>query len=228
MNKKGKTRALLSASVLLMLSAGLLVGGTYALFSDEVKVTNHLVAGNLNISLLRTHLDKHTLDNTTGYSTDISDDTVVDFTDATDKNIFGLESDELVVPTSYFEATLKIVNGIKNADTSTYVPSSVAFDYGVKVNVNDTSDDDLIDQLYVTVSKFDGESFVNVVDDKKLKDFETSAIFAGVMDKTDTEQAFKVKLEFKDLDNPTNNLAQGEIADFDLVVEAIQKTTPSA
>ncbi len=228
MNKKSKARALLSASVLLMLSAGLLVGGTYALFSDEVKLTNHLVAGNLNISLLRTNLVKHTLDNTTGYSTDVSDDTVVDFTDATDKNIFGLENDELVVPTSYFIATLKIVNGVKNSETSTYVPSSVAFDYGVKVNVNETSDDDLIDQLYVTVSKYNGESYVDVVNDKKLKEFSTSAIFAGVMDKNDTEQAFKVKLEFKNLDNPTNNLAQGEIADFDLVIEAIQKTTPSA
>lgn len=224
MNKKGKARALLSASVLLMLSTGLLVGGTYALFSDQVKVTNHLVAGNLNVSLLRTNLSKHTLDNTTGYSKDVTDDTVVDFTEATDKNIFGLEDGELVVPTSWFEATLKIVNGTKNSDGS-YVASSVAFDYGVKVDVDEGSDADLIDQLYVTVSKFDGEAFTPVVTEKKLNEFTTDTVFSGVMDKSQLEQQFKIKLEFKNLENAVNNEAMDDNADFDLIVEAVQRTT---
>ena len=39
-----------------MLSFAVLAGGTFALFTEDHKITNHLQAGTLKIDLYRTHL----------------------------------------------------------------------------------------------------------------------------------------------------------------------------
>ena len=217
MIQSAKLRTLLSAAMLSMAGAGLLVGGTYALFTDSVSIGNHLEAGNLNISLLRTSYSKTTLDSD-GYLSTITDSTEVDFSEETEENIFALEEDEYVVPGSSFLANLKLVNGKKNGDN--YVSSSVAFSYNVKIVVSEDSNSDFISQLTVTVKKGEEE-----VANKKLSEFGTDAILSGKMTKNDASAEFSVKVAFDDLDPEKNNKAQDKKASFDLKVEAIQLTS---
>ena len=202
---------------MVMLAAGLIVGGTYALFSDSVKVSNHLKAGNLNISLLRTSYSKTTLDDD-GYLTTVADSTVTDFTDATDKNIFDIQDDEVIVPGSSFTANMKLVNGKLNG--SEYVASSTAFQYDVKLDIDEESDEELLSQMMVTINKGS-----ELVVSKKLSEFTDDTIFSDTMTKNDAYQEFSVKLDFSDLTSAENNLAQDQKANFDLIIEAIQLTS---
>ena len=214
---KNKYSVLVSASLMVMLAAGLIVGGTYALFSDSVKVSNHLKAGNLNISLLRTSYSKTTLDDD-GYLTTVTDSTVTDFTDATDKNIFDIQDDEVIVPCSSFTANMKLVNGKLNG--SEYIASSTAFQYDVKLDIDEESNEELLSQMMVTINK-GSELVVN----KKLSEFTDDTIFSDTMTKNDAYQEFSVKLDFSDLTSAENNLAQDQKANFDLIIEAIQLTS---
>ena len=203
---KDKMRILLSASVLGMLSISLLVGGTYALFSSTSSVKNHLKAGNLNVSLVRTRYSKTVIDKD-GYLVTKENNETLDFTNANNKNIFGLEDDELLVPTSSFSADIKITNN-----------SSVAFDYTVTLDTDKIkSDSYLIDQLQVKV--VEGKNTYS----KKLSSCENYTIFSGTMETGDVVSKFTISLEF--IDSYANNLAQDEVADFDLTVAAVQKTT---
>ena len=214
---KNKYNVLVSASLMVMLAAGLIVGGTYALFSDSVKVYNHLKAGNLNISLLRTSYSKTTLDDD-GYLTTVTDSTVTDFTDATDKNIFDIQDDEVIVPGSSFTANMKLVNGKLNG--SEYIASSTAFQYDVKLDIDEESDEELLSQMMVTINKGS-----ELVVSKKLSEFTDDTIFSDTMTKNDAYQEFSVKLDFSDLTSAENNLAQDKKANFDLIIEAIQLTS---
>ncbi len=218
MAKQGKVRALLSASIMTMIGAGLLVGGTYALFSDTAKVTNHLQAGNLKISLLRTKLTKTNLDDD-GFLKTSTDSTEKDFTGETTDNIFGLGENEVIVPQSTFIAEMCIKNGVKNG--STYTPSSVAFDYSVKIVLSEDADEDLSKQLTVKVT----HGATVVVEDKKLSEVGSDALFSAVMTKTTAEDKFTVQLTFDDLVDTENNKAQNQKASFDLIVEAVQKVS---
>ena len=203
---RDKMRILLSASVLGMLSISLLVGGTYALFSSTSSVKNHLKAGNLNVSLVRTRYSKTVIDKD-GYLVTKENNETLDFTNANNKNIFGLEDDELLVPTSSFSADIKITNN-----------SSIAFDYTVTLDTDKIkSDSYLIDQLQVKV--VEGKNTYS----KKLSSCENYTIFSGTMETGDVVSKFTISLEF--IDSYANNLAQDEVADFDLTVAAVQKTT---
>ena len=203
---RDKMRILLSASVLGMLSISLLVGGTYALFSSTSSVKNHLKAGNLNVSLVRTRYSKTVIDKD-GYLVTKENNETLDFTNANNKNIFGLEDDELLVPTSSFSADIKITNN-----------SSIAFDYTVTLDTDKIkSDSHLIDQLKVKV--VEGKNTYS----KLLSNCENYTIFSGTMETGDVVSKFTISLEF--IDSYANNLAQDEVADFDLTVAAVQKTT---
>ncbi len=217
MGQNLKTRSLLSASIMTMASIGLMVGGTYALFTDSAKISNHLQAGNLNISLIRTSYTKHTL-NDSGYLEDVSSSVETDFSGDNEENVFGLDDDEVIVPASSFLANMKLINGVKNGNS--YIASSVAFSYDVKIVVSDEANEDLISQLNVVVKKGNEE-----VANKKLSEFTTDAVFSGKMTKTDTAVEFSVKLTFENLTANENNKAQDKTADFDLVVEATQLTS---
>ena len=80
--------------------------------------------GNLDVLLVKRHYSKIVLNNV-GYLITKEDDKTVDFICASDKNIFGLEENELIVPTSKFSADLKISN-----------KGSVAFDYKIKLDAD--------------------------------------------------------------------------------------------
>ncbi len=210
---KRKSAALVGASASALLGMAALVGGTYALFTDSATVTNHLKAGTLKISLVRTKLTKASIDSD-GYIAETVDSIEKDFTGETGENVFGLEDGEFIVPCSSYTANMRIYNGLK--ENGSYVKSAVAFSYSVKIVLGEGSDQALSEQLEITVGQGTKE------DTKKLSEIGSDAILTGDMKKTDESADFWVKAEFLDLEE--NNDAQGQKADFDLVVEAVQLT----
>jgi predicted ribosomally synthesized peptide with SipW-like signal peptide len=184
----------------------IVVGMTYALFTDTVSVKNHLQAGNLDVSLKRTMLTYSVLDENGVLKTETVDQDY-DFTETTEKNIFGLESENLkIVPGSFFEATLQLDRH-----------DSVAFNYSVELRQLEGSSD-LANQIDVTVKKSDGTTVT-----KKLSEFANGeTISMGSMDGTDTTEAFVVRVEFKD--DANNNAAKLQTVTFDLIVKAEQAT----
>ena len=93
-----KQRTVLLAALTLMLCLALIAGGTYALFSAQFEMTNHLQAGELKVALERTHLKAFALDPVTGYMTlhDEPDTPPKQFTNGTDDNVFGITGDALI------------------------------------------------------------------------------------------------------------------------------------
>lgn len=210
---KSKIRTLLMACVMIMLCAAMIVGGTYALWSKDVTVTNHLVAGKLDVKLDRISLTKTYLDDTTGYLvTTEPDTTIVDFSTSTTANVFGLSDSELIVPTSSYAARLKLSNN-----------DDVAFTYDIIIKLTSVSNA-LAQQLKVYVSEGDGD----LVDKGFLSDYATengaAIISTQTMAKNTAAKEFTIKIEFVN-DNSINNNAHSQQAEFDLLVKAVQKTS---
>lgn len=205
---KSKVRTLLVACVMIMLCAAMIVGGTYALWSDNVTVENHLASGTLQVKLERISLTKTYLDDETGYLVTAGPDTtIVDFTDTNtaDDNVFGIE-DEKVVPCSEYEAKLRLTN---NGD--------VAFTYDVIIKLNSASNA-LAEQLKVYIDGEDkGTLDQYAVDGKAI-------ISTHTMAKNDAAKEFTVKIQFIN-DDDINNDAQDKEVKFDLLVNAVQKTS---
>ena len=223
MRNTNRKRALLVSASVILLCMSVIVGMTWALFTDTQTVSNHLQAGDLTIVLKRMELTKTTL-NTGGYLAELPmDTTVVDFSNPTDENVFGLATDgngnvtEKIVPGSKFVSKMKIEN-----------KSDVAFGYWVEIVCKDkTNGEDLAKQLKVTVNT--GNDAVSTID-SGLK-VGSDRDFVDVL-AIGEEQTFTVTVEFVDegysfvngvLDS-TNDLAEKESLDFDLVVYAVQVT----
>lgn len=213
-------RALLVSSAIILLCMTIIVGATYSLFTDRFSVGNHLVAGELEISLQRTRLAYKSLDDA-GYLSEITNTTVHDFTDRTSNNIFGLESGNIrIAPGSYFEADLRVIND--NAKDATYY-SNVAFDYSVTFVLLE-SNPYLANQMQVTVTDHNGK-----VTTMRLDEAAKGHVFeCGTLEAGEVGQNFTVRVEFlDDVDYPDefdNNLAKGKDVIFDLVVSATQAT----
>ncbi len=227
---KSKVGKLLMASITIMLCMVMLLAGTYALWSDKVTVSNHLEAGTLSLKLERTALRKTMLDNGTGYMKMVSDTDTVDFTaNGYTGNVFGIADGELVVPTSCYEATMKLTNN-----------GSVAFKYDIIIELkteHNTTDEitDLARQLKVWVDAGDADGYDN-------KGFLSEFITTAAEDDTsivggkivissnivkNAETSFKVKIEFVN-DDDVNNAAMDKEASFDLIVKAVQLTSNPA
>lgn len=205
---KSKVKTLLVACVMIMLCAAMIVGGTYALWSDNVTVENHLSSGTLQVKLERISLTKTYLDDETGYLVTAGPDTtIVDFTDTNtaDDNVFGIE-DEKVVPCSEYEAKLRLTN---NGD--------VAFTYDVIIKLNSASNA-LAKQLKVYIDGEDKGTLDQYAVDGK------AVISTQTMAKNDVAKEFTVKIQFIN-DNDINNDAQDKEVKFDLLVNAVQKTS---
>lgn len=208
--EKSKVKTLLIACVTIMLCAAMIIGGTYALWSDNVTVNNHLTAGTLKVKLERVSLTKTYLDSQTGYlTTSEPDTTVVDFSGSTTENVFGLsnyatEDVEKIVPGAEYEARLKITN---NGD--------VAFTYEIII-VLKTASNELAEQLKVYVDGEDKGYLSEFINDGQ------AVVEQQAMAKTDLAKEFTVKLAFEDLS--ANNDAKEQSAEFDLLVKAVQAT----
>lgn len=204
-----KKRVLLVSCSVILVCMSIIVGMTYALFTDNVVVENHLKAGNLDVTLKRTSLEYAVLDDDGLLKvTTVNDE--LDFTERTEDNVFGIDSTDVrIVPGSYFEATLEVGNN-----------GSTAFDYNVEIKLEGESNS-LAEQLKVIVTHNDGSTT-----EKMLSEIADGlSISAGSMKSSDNAQSFKVKVEF--IDVAYNNDAQDLSCVFDLVVSATQATTQS-
>ncbi len=218
-----KLRTLLMCTLSIMLCMATVVVGTYALFTDKVTLNNHLQAGTLEISLVRTKLTKTELTER-GYleTSELPDgENGKDFSNATNENVFGITDGTLVVPGSSYQADLKLTNG-----------GSVAFTYTVAI-VFDGVDSDaqrdqaLAEQLKITAGKSEATAVTKMLSKIKLEEQDgTFTIFTDELAATDPSVNFFVKVEFvNNTDNTTNNAAKNGKVKFDIVVSAVQKTT---
>jgi hypothetical protein len=177
---------------------------TFALFTDEEIVNNHLSAGDLDITLVRTSLTSTYLTDR-GYLDTVTDSQIKDFTNDTNENVFGLNG-SLIVPKSKYVAEMQISN-----------ESDVAFGYWVEIVYTGSANVDLAEQISVTV---------NTEESKRLNQglmvgSESAPIAVLAVGEAGK---FTVAVEFLDLQSSVNNMAQGDSVTFDLIVHAVQYT----
>ncbi len=204
-----KARTVLIAVSAICLCLALIVGGTFALFTDRVKVNNHLKAGDLEIGLKRLLYKARVLDETTGLMKDLPDDTTeVDLT-TNASSVFKVNN---AVPTASYEATIGIYN-----------EGSVAYDYEVKIlwDKNHATDGQkaFASQIKITVTS---SSKLTAPVIFMLDQCEAYNIDLGTMLKGEAE-TFTVKAEF--VDHTNNNAAKQVNLEFDVQVYAVQKLT---
>ena len=121
MRGTNRMRSLLISGAVVLLALSIVVGMTWALFTDTETLNHHLKAGDLDITLTRTRLTTRYLDNADGYLKDYSDGSPKDFTNTT-ANVFDIANGAIVVPGSTYVAEMEITN-----------ESDVAFMYWVEV-----------------------------------------------------------------------------------------------
>ena len=212
--RRRRPKAIIMALVVIVLCMSLIVGGTFALFTDKVTLNNHLQAGTLKITLIRTAHSYKILDRdgylaTTAVSGEEVDAETLD-------NAFDLPANALIAPQSVLSATFKI----QNKDT-------VAFSYSVSLVVKDsegeeidTTDPELLnalhEQLRVELTDLSGTHYLN-------ESSEDLTVDGGSPVTVGQTATFTVTITFID-DTAINNLAQGQNAYFDIVVSATQVT----
>lgn len=214
-----KKRVLMIACAVVLLCMSMVIGITYGLYTASLTASNHLQAGNLDISLIRTDLSYCVLNEEGELAINrVEEDT--DFTASTGQNIFGMDASGLrIAPGAWFDAEMEIVND-----------GNVAFTYDVAIRLQGDVNA-LAEQLKFTVTHPDG-----TVTEKLLSQLtEEMSVAAGKMKVTDKAQSFRVKVEFLDdvKENTNlpqgstpmdNDLAQSQVAVFDLFVTATQST----
>ena len=205
-------RSVLLSVLTIMLSFALIAGGTYALFSDKVSLTNHLQAGTLDITLERTNLVSLSLDQQTGFLVGRENPNDEDFSNAdSSKNVFDFTDKTLIVPGCWYTAEMRISNN-----------SDVAFGYWLEIVFDDKEDLAIADQLKVTVTTVGGKTEAMLSESNGLIGSEAAPI--GILAKTGS-QLFTVRVEFRDLDDEVNNSAKSQAVKFDVIVHAVQATT---
>ena len=214
MKSTNRKRALLVSASVILLCMTIIVGMTWALFTDTQKVTNHLQAGDLSITLKRTELTKTTLNAQGKLVTSDPDTTTKNFSNPTDENVFGIVEGEKIVPGTKYVAKMQVENH-----------SDVAFGYWIEIVCTDkTNGADLAKQLKVTVNT-GADASASVNDGLTVG---SSSNYVGELIIGATAE-FTVTVEFLDSFVAENNidhndLAQGESLSFDLVVHAVQAT----
>lgn len=207
--KKTIARTILVAVLAISLCTVLVIGGTYSLFSDSVTVGNHLQAGTLKVSLVRTCLTK-TILNADGNLVTKTDAESFDFTkNMADVNLFGIENGEKIAPGASYEAELALKSD-----------GSVAFDYKVVISLGkDTEANALAEQLIVYI---DGNRIGTL---SEFTEGNEATVATGNMTKDQAAKTFTIKLAFENVQSGNgNNDAQGKSAAFDLYVAATQST----
>lgn len=211
-----KKRSIVTIACLsIVLCVALIAGGTYALFSSKTSVTNHLRSGNLTLKLERVGLTKYAYDEASGeYKENVytSGDAYVDFSQATEKNVFDIARSEVIAPGVWYEATMRI------SKDNTNVP----FAYKIIVKLNGSKGEDGKDNAFASQLRI----YVDGAPKGYLSDYVTAeggneiSVSSGLIGLTEGSKEFKVKLLF----DPTadNNAVMNSTADFDLIVEATQ------
>lgn len=204
-----RSRIILLSCITVLCCVALMVGGTFALFTYNRSVTNHLQAGKLTATLTRTKLETVTLDGSTGELKSRTSTETVDFTAESTGNVFGLTDGDRVAPGCKYAATMKLAN-----------TGTVAFVYWIEIDLK-AGDSELTEQLQLTVSVTDGESKTTLLSAEPDEVTGSAAEPLGtILIGKDSE--FTVTLEFK---SEAENAAQSKSANFDLIVHAQQVTT---
>ena len=211
-----KKRSIVTIACLsIVLCVALIAGGTYALFSSKTSVTNHLRSGNLTLKLERVGLTKYAYDEASGeYKENVytNGDAYVDFSQATEKNVFDIARSEVIAPGVWYEATMRI------SKDNTNVP----FAYKIIVKLNSSKGEDGKDNAFASQLRI----YVDGAPKGYLSEYVTAeggneiSVSSGTIGLTEGSKEFKVKLLF----DPTadNNAVMNSTADFDLIVEATQ------
>ena len=221
-----RNRLLLISSSVVLLCLSLIVGATFALFTEQSKVTHHLQAGNLTASLVRhsfayTELgDDGVMKTVTSTATDEKD---VDFSDANKSNFFGFDNSKTVkmVPGCTFSAVFTIAN--KGSTAFTYT-----FDF-VGTDGKTIADNKFAEQLNVKIVAVDDKGNETVIKSMSVKNFlnDGGKVYGAndneyvIVDKNSSTK-FKVTVTFEPSDN--NNDAMDQEVWFDFVVKATQYT----
>ena len=215
-----KKRSVLMSVMTLMLCLSIVVAGTYALFSDQVVLKNHLEAGTLDITLIRTNLKTTSLNAETGFLVETENPKDIDFSkpadpddpNAENKNVFDITEGTLIVPGCMYSAEMQISNN-----------SDVAFGYWLEIVFDDTVDLTLAEQLKITVTTVDESKSISKMLNTSAGLIGAEADPVGVLAKGGSA-LFTVTVEFCDLDHSVNNNAKGTNFDFDIIVHAVQVT----
>ena len=217
-----RKRVLLVSSSVILLCVSIILGMTWSLFTDTVTVENHLQAGDLNITLIRTKLETYSIDTNTGYLVSATNEDDVNFSNPTDKNVFDLTADTKIVPCSTYTATMEISNSQTTSD--------VAYAYWLEVKLITTglSQDEidalkLDEQLKITIVSEAGTAS-KTLDEGLTVGSESAPI--GTLALNDPADTFTVTMEF--VDGANNNSAKTQKLQFDLVVHAVQVTQAPA
>ena len=228
MRSTNRKRALIVSGAVILLCMTIIAGTTWALFTDTQTVSNHLQAGDLEITLARTELTKRTLNSVGKLVTSDPDTTRLDFSNPTDENVFGIVENEKIVPGTKYVAKMEIAN-----------KSDVAFGYWVKI---DCKDEDvaktLAEQLKIIIyTDKNGDGAIDTtsegVDSTVATGLEVGSDkdYIGTLECGKAEN-FIVSVEFIDMGytykdgvlTSTNDGAQTQSVEFDLIVYAIQVT----
>ncbi len=207
-----KKMSLLMSVMTLALCLALVAGGTYALFSDQVTLKNHLEAGTLDITLTRTNLVTTSLNTQTGFLVKTESPDNVDFSGPTNKNVFDITDGMLIVPGCAYTAEMQIANN-----------SDVAFGYWMEIVFDNTLDLTLAEQLKITVTTVKGTTTGMLNTSTGLIGNEDQPV--GVLAKGGNA-LFTITVEFCDLDDSVNESAKGKSFNFDVMVHAVQVTAP--
>ena len=200
--KSSKIFLLSCVTVLLCLT--LLIATLYTMHVNEMTLVNHLNAGDLEITLVRTELTGKVY-GSDGLMHDYSNTNRVDFSNPTEANLFDLTEETYFVPGMEYKATLAVEN---NSDT--------VFGYYVELLVSDESSKELCDQLQVVISS----------GDKKVSG-KLSDLFLGSENdyvsivELGASSSLTVEIYFVDDSNINNNVMNEKVY-FDLVVHANQ------
>ena len=212
-----KKRSLILSVLTLLLCVALFAVGTYALFSTEAVLENHLQAGRLNITLERTHLWSNSLDESTGVLVHKENPNDIDFSGKNELNVFDIiKGKTLIIPGCWYLAEMQISNN-----------SDVTFGYWLEIVFDDKDNLALADQLEVTIVTKNGETKGMLSDlSSEIGLVGSEAEPVSNLKVTESE-TFTVRVEFKDLEN--NNAAKNQSLSFDVVVHAVQiPTAPKA
>ena len=221
MKSTNRNRVLIVSVSVILLCMTVIIGMTWALFTDTHTVKNHLKAGDLDITLERIGLVKQTL-NERGYFTSVKytdAEAYWNFSNSTPKDVFDIRSGEKIVPLTEYTSEMKISN-----------QSDVAFKYWLEIVTTkgpdgEVSSKNLAEQLEITVTvqNKDGTTKTTRLNNGLYVGSETNAV--GVLGINGAEK-FTVHVKFLDDSNEKfdNDDAQGADVYFDLVVHAVQYT----
>lgn len=206
MSKQSKT--LIMSLIITLLALTLLIGGTFALFSDKVTVNNHLAAGSVDVGFEQISYQEYSHKGEGGLLKLTTNDTVIDLT-KNGSSVFNIVS---AAPGNWFCAQLKVSN-----------IGTIAFDYSVKILWDNKLQDDtmlaLADQIKIEILNEEMTS-INSFLLSSCNEVESITNVGRVL--TNGSQTFYVKAEFLSLDD--NNQVQGKAINFDLELNAVQVT----